>query len=99
MTIKKYYAPRRLDEAAQLAIDSRTPARFLAGGTDLMIQVRRKGHRISVSFLSKISRISVIVHLLRQDLIYILMTHRWQSMGNKSWYPEKKGVGGWGINN
>lgn len=43
MAIKEYYSPTSLAQAAQLVTDSRLPARFFAGGTDLMIQMMEEG--------------------------------------------------------
>lgn len=39
MAIEEYYSPTSLVQAAQLVADSRLPARFFAGGTDIMIQM------------------------------------------------------------
>ena len=39
MSIKEYFSPKDLEEAADLALNSSLPARFFAGGTDIMIQM------------------------------------------------------------
>jgi CO/xanthine dehydrogenase FAD-binding subunit len=39
MSIREYFSPKGLEEAADLALNSPLPARFFAGGTDIMIQM------------------------------------------------------------
>jgi CO/xanthine dehydrogenase FAD-binding subunit len=43
MTVKEYFAPTSLEEAVTLSTESSTAVWFLAGGTDLMIQMTNRG--------------------------------------------------------
>ncbi|MBW1999522.1 MAG: xanthine dehydrogenase family protein subunit M [Deltaproteobacteria bacterium] len=77
MPVKEFFEPQDLDEAAYLAKESKLSPRFLAGGTDLMVQLREPGtSSLRLISLKRIHELRQIVWLSSRELfVGALVSH------------------------
>jgi len=76
MTLKRYYHPKSINEALHILEKEKGKAQVIAGGTDLIIDLKNK--KVNIDALVDITRIEGLSSIeLKDDFIYIgaLVTH------------------------